>query len=77
MEIYEGLRLMMIGMSTVVAFLCLLVVVMHLSAVFFRFYHRAFPEIEEVAPKSKATSQRDVAIALAVVVHQKNLQRGA
>ena len=77
MEVYEGLKLMVIGMSTVIGFLCLLVLVMHGSAVFFRVYHRRFPEGGGAeAPEVKHTD-RDLAIALAVIAHHQNRPKGA
>ncbi len=77
MEIYDGLRLMVIGMSTVIAFLCLLVVLMQISAMFFKRYNARFPETVAADAPEPSTSNRDIAIALAAIAHHKSLQKGA
>jgi len=69
---------MVIGMSTVIGFLCTMVFFMHLSALFFRAYHRRFPEAESTpAAQPSGNTHRDIAIAIAVAAHQQHLQRGA
>ena len=76
MEIYDGLKLMVIGMSTVIGFLCLMVVIMQISAFLFKLYHARFPEMTEET-EAPSTKNRDIAIALAAIAHHKSLQEGA
>ena len=77
MEIYDGLRLMVIGMSTVIAFLCLLVVLMQISAFFFKRYNARLPETTPTDAVTTTDNNRDIAIALAAIAHHKTLQKGA
>jgi Na+-transporting methylmalonyl-CoA/oxaloacetate decarboxylase gamma subunit len=77
LELYDGFRLMGIGMATVIGFLCLLVLLMQTSTLFFRHYHRRFPPAGSTTPDPRAPSNQGVAIALAAVVHHKNKHRGA
>lgn len=75
----EGLSLMIIGMSTVMGFLCLLVALMHLSGLFFRWYNQAFPEAAvsktQAEPKS-AKNHRELAIALAAIAAHRSARQG-
>lgn len=67
----EGVILMLVGMSTVFAFLGLMVGAMHLSARVFQALARWLPQ--EAAPASSlerlVEDQADVAAVLAVVTH--------
>ena len=64
----EGVRLMVVGMFTVFAFLTLLVGMMKASAVFFeRFAHR-FPEDEPEESAAVRVGSRDEEIALVLAV---------
>lgn len=76
-EILEGVRLMIIGMSTVIGFLCTMVISMYASAAFFRVYHQYFPESLNAPVPLEVHADRDLAIAIAVAAHQKNFRRGA
>ncbi len=72
----EGLRLMAVGMTTVFAFLSLLVVLMHGSAAFFRTFADAFPEAAPAPPprvQAHPTADEDAELAVvlaAVAAHR-------
>ena len=66
----EGVQLMGIGMTTVFAFLGLLVLVMQGSAAFFRANAHLFPEPEKPAaprPALPANDQAEIAVVLAAI----------
>ena len=71
----EGFRLMAVGMTTVFAFLSLLVVLMYGSAAFFRTFADSFPEPERAgakprpatAPTPAADADAELAVVLAAV----------
>ena len=70
MLIGEGLRLMVIGMSTVFVFLIIMVFVMNFSAVIIKFINKYFPEKEETQKshiKKAIESHEDIAVAIAAV----------
>ena len=63
----EGLRLMMVGMITVFAFLTLLVAMMHASAAFFEANAHRFPDdSDESTTSHRSSNDEEIAIALAV-----------
>jgi sodium pump decarboxylase gamma subunit len=69
-DLMEGLRLMLVGMTTVFSFLALLVIAMLATSIFFRKFAHLFPE--EVAPAPRATAPApqtnlDIAVAIAAV----------
>lgn len=65
----EGVRLMVVGMFTVFAFLTLLVGVMKASAAFFAAFEAHFPEDEPEAPRGRtARAGGDEAIALVLAL---------
>ena len=66
----EGVQLMGIGMTTVFAFLGLLVLVMQGSAAFFRSNAHLFPEPEAPVAKKpaiEAEDQAEIAVVLAAI----------
>jgi sodium pump decarboxylase gamma subunit len=66
----EGVRLMVVGMFTVFAFLTLLVGLMKASAAFFEANAHRFPEEAPVAAKSQRSndSKNDAEIAVAIAL---------
>ncbi len=64
--LFDGLRLMAVGMITVFSFLTLLVAMMHASAVFFEANAHRFPEDTDDAPSARTGNDEEIAIALAV-----------
>ena len=62
----EGLRLMMVGMTTVFAFLLFLVVAIRLSARALGGLSAYFPEKPDTAPARVSSDDSEVAVALAV-----------
>ncbi len=74
----EGLRLMVVGMLTVFAFLTLLVGVMKASAVFFTAFEAHFPEDEPEAPRgrgARAGGDEEIALVLALAEAKRIGQR--
>lgn len=71
----EGVQLMGIGMTTVFAFLGLLVLVMHGSAWFFRANAHLFPEPELPAaprPQVQADDHAEIAVVLAAIAAHRS-----
>ncbi len=69
----EGLRLMVVGMTTVFAFLGLLVMCMHASAAFFRVNAGWFAEPAAPEPRLPTASGDDAEIAVvlaAIAAHR-------
>jgi len=62
----EGLELMAVGMSTVFAFLILLVAAMTATGAFFRKFERYFPEPEPTPPVA-GDELSEIAAAIAAV----------
>lgn len=63
----EGVRLTLVGMVTVFAFLGLLVALMHASASFFgAFGHRLGPAQPAARPSTTDRRDQDIAIVLAI-----------
>ena len=62
----EGVRLMVVGMFTVFAFLTLLVGIMKASAAFFEANAHRFPEEEPAKPRAARSDDGDVALAVAL-----------
>lgn len=77
MELLEGVRLMVIGMTTVIGFLVTLVVCMQLSALFFRWWEPATETETSPASPTPSTLSPELAAAIVIARHQQNLQRGA
>ena len=65
----QGIVLMVIGMTTVFAFLVLLIVAMNRSAAFFKKFAHLFPEEEQIPAKvaSAAGPAVEIAIAMAAI----------
>jgi sodium pump decarboxylase gamma subunit len=70
----EGVRLMVVGMLTVFAFLTLLVALMRASAAFFEAQAHRFPEDGE-GPSERAPGGRDEEVAVVLAVAEA-LRRG-
>ena len=68
---------MVIGMTTVVSFLCLLVVVMHISAYLFRNSHTEASNNVPVKGDRGPDKNRDMALAIAVALQQRESNEGA
>lgn len=65
-HVTEGLQLMMVGMTTVFAFLALLVLLMGGAARFFSAYAHLFPDDPEPPPaRSNEQSDAEIAVVLA------------
>ncbi len=62
----EGLRLMMVGMTTVFAFLLLLIVSIRLSAHVLGRLSAYFPDAPKASPKERVQDDAEIAVALAV-----------
>lgn len=77
--IEEGVRLMLVGMFTVFAFLTLLVGIMKASAAFFEANAHRFPEDEPLAVKSRGANQskndEEIAVAIALAEAMRRGQR--
>ena len=74
--ILEGVRLMVVGMLTVFAFLTLLVALMRVSAAFFEAQAHRFPEDEGGASqRMPGGGDEEVAVVLAVVEALRRGQR--
>ncbi len=77
--IQEGVRLMVVGMFTVFAFLTLLVGMMKLSAAFFEANAHRFPEAEPAGTRPKRTnntqSDDEIAVAIALASATRRGQR--
>ncbi len=77
--IQEGVRLMVVGMFTVFAFLTLLVGMMKLSAAFFEANAHRFPETEPAGTRPKRTnniqSDDEIAVAIALASATRRGQR--
>lgn len=54
---FEGLRLMALGMTMVFVFLTLLVLLMHGTAAFFRVFGQYFPEPEPAAARAPGSGE--------------------
>ena len=63
----QGLIVVVVGMTTVFAFLVLLVVLMKVSAWFFRKFAHLFPEPEPPAPGDASDELSTIAIVIAAV----------
>ncbi|MGD9581423.1 MAG: OadG family protein [Vampirovibrionia bacterium] len=71
----DGLIFMVLGMTTVFAFLTVLVMIMHLSYLLINFYGKYFPE--RVLEPQKITKNRiDPKIALAVAIAKAYSRKG-
>ncbi len=64
----EGVRLMVVGMITVFAFLTLLVGMMKTSAAFFEHFAHRFPEDPTPEPGAVRGDPRDEEVALVIAV---------
>ena len=74
--IEEGVRLMVVGMFTVFAFLTLLVGLMAGSTAFFEAFAHRFPEEAAEAPERTRTgNDAEIALALAVAEARRRGQR--
>lgn len=75
----EGVRLMVVGMFTVFAFLTLLVGLMKASAAFFEANAHRFPEEEPAAAKSQRSNDskndEEIAVAIALAAAMRRGQR--
>ncbi len=77
----EGVRLMVVGMLTVFAFLTLLVGVMKASAAFFSAFEAHFPEDEPEASRGRgavtgrAGGDEEIALVLAIAEAKRTGQR--
>jgi Na+-transporting methylmalonyl-CoA/oxaloacetate decarboxylase gamma subunit len=63
----QGLTVLVTGMTAVFAFLIMLVVVMHISARFFRKFGHLFPELDSVESAPDTADLSDIAVILAVL----------
>ncbi len=66
-NIADALNLMVIGMGTVLVFLCIMILVMHLMSGVVIFLNKYFPEeVPEVVKKTakKVTDDADIAVAV-------------
>jgi len=74
--ILEGLRLMVVGMFTVFAFLTLLVGLMKASALFFEKFADRFPEETKAEPaKARAGNDEEIALVIALAHAAREGQR--
>lgn len=71
----DGLIFMVLGMTTVFAFLTVLVIVMHLSHLLIDVYGKYFPE-RVLEPQKIRRSNNDSKIALAVAIAKAYSQKG-
>lgn len=67
----EGLKLLVVGMSTVFAFLGLLVVAMHASAAYFRQFGDAMPAVAGAARVPDANDIEIAVVLAAIAVHRE------
>lgn len=67
--IKEGLSMMLVGMGTVLVFLCIMIVAMHIMSACVRKLNEIFPEPVSVTggSKTKKTNSDDSEIAAAIV----------
>ncbi len=63
----QGLTVLVTGMTAVFAFLVMLVVVMHISARFFRKFGHLFPEPDCAASAPDPADLSDIAVIIAVL----------
>lgn len=74
--IWEGLRLMAVGMFTVFAFLALLVALMKASALFFEKFADRFSEEAKTEPaKVRTGNQEEIALVLALAEAARHTPR--
>ncbi len=74
--IEEGVRLMVVGMFTVYAFLTLLVGLMAGSTAFFEAFAHRFPEdVPKVPERARTDNDAEIALALAVAEARRRGQR--
>ena len=64
----EGVSVMLVGMGTVLVFLCIMIISMHLMSAGVKYLNKFFPEPVAVQNngKSKKVSNNDEEIALAI-----------
>ena len=69
-----GLEYMIIGMTSVFAFLLILVFVMKLTYQFLQVFNKFFPEKEETtsAPSIQTNNDAEIAVAIAAAYSMKN-----
>ena len=68
----DGLSIMLIGMGTVLCFLCILIISMHIMSAIVGWLNIIFPEIKDIAKSSIKTNDDDcVALAIATVFNRK------
>jgi oxaloacetate decarboxylase gamma subunit len=66
-ELYDGLILMLIGMSTVFLFLSLLVIFIHFSS---QVLNRFWPEELEISPQHQSEEDESLVAVISAAVHQ-------
>lgn len=68
-HLVEGLITMLIGMGTVLTFLCLMIVSMYIMSAVVRYLNKIFPEavVQPAGSKVKSTASDDEAVAVAIL----------
>jgi oxaloacetate decarboxylase gamma subunit len=71
-SVFEGLKIMLLGMGTVFAFLVVMIVMMNIMS---KIIHRFFPEPNDVennvAPVQKNNAKKIAAITAAIIHHRE------
>jgi len=74
--IFEGLKIMLLGMGTVFSFLVLMIVMMNLMS---KVVHRFFPEpndVENTTSSAQANNAKKVAAITAAIIHHRQVTKG-
>ena len=67
----DGISVMLIGMGTVLCFLCILIISMHIMSGIVIYLNKIFPEIKENVNNTKPSGDDCIALAIAAVFNKK------
>ena len=76
--LFEGINLMVVGMTTVFSFLVLLVIVLQVSARFFERFGARWPDATlttEPAGSTPGTQSEEIAVVLAAITEHRGRKR--
>lgn len=76
--LFEGINLMVVGMTTVFSFLALLVIVMQVSARFFERFGDQWPDAAEATggpDSTPGTQNEEIAVILAAITAHRGRKR--